>query len=141
MIYVDTSVIVPLLTREPSTDSVTAWFANLREAPVSSDWLLTEFASAISIKIRTGQLSSTAARAVHNEFQLLASGGLRLVPVSRTAFKAAADMAQAHIHGLRAGDALHLAVAQETGAKTIATLDGMMAKNAKRLKITPLKFA
>lgn len=141
MVYVDTSVVVPLLTMEPSSESVTEWFASLQEMPVSSDWLLTEFASAISIKVRTGQLSGVAAKAVHKEFQLLASSGLRLVPVSRTAFKAAADLAQAHIHGLRAGDALHLAVAQETGAKTIATLDGMMAKNAKRLKITPVKFA
>jgi len=141
MVYVDTSVIVPLLTLEPSSENVTAWFANLQEMPVSSDWLLTEFASAISIKVRTGQLSGVTAKAVHKEFQLLASNGLRLVPVSRSAFKAAADLAHAHIHGLRAGDALHLAVAQETGAKTIATLDGMMAKNAKRLKITPVKFA
>ena len=141
MVYVDTSVVVPLLTLEPSSENVTAWFTDLQEMPVSSDWLLTEFASAISIKVRTGQLSGVIAKSVHKEFQLLASSGLRLVPVSRSAFKAAADLAQAHIHGLRAGDALHLAVAQEMGAKTIATLDGMMAKNAKRLKITPVRFA
>lgn len=141
MVYIDTSVIVPLLTLEPSSETITAWFASLQELPVSSDWLLTEFASAISIKLRTGQLSGAAAKAVHNEFQLLASSGLRLGPVSRTAFKAAAGMAQAHLHGLRSGDALHLAVAQEMGATSIATLDDMMAKNAKRLKISPVKFA
>lgn len=140
MVYVDTSVIVPLLTLEPSTQSVKAWFASLQDMPVSSDWLLTEFSSAISIKARTGQLSEAAAKAVHKEFQLLASSGLRLAPVTRAAFKAAADMAQVHKHGLRSGDALHLAVAREIGAKTIATLDGTMAKNAKRLKMGPVKF-
>ena len=141
MVYVDTSVIVPLLTVEPSTESVTAWFSDLQDMPVSSDWLLTEFSSAISIKVRTGRLSGVAAKAVHREFQRLTSSGLRLAPVSRTAFKAAADMAQDHRHGLRSGDALHLAVAREIGAKTIATLDGTMAKNAKRLKMAPVKFS
>ena len=140
MVYVDTSVIVSLLTEEPTTESVTAWFANLQDMPVSSDWLLTEFSSAISIKIRTGQLSGIAAKAVHKEFQLLALSGLRMAPVSRSAFKAAADMAQVHRYGLRSGDALHLAVAQEIGAKTIATLDGTMSKNARRLKMAPVEF-
>lgn len=140
MIYVDTSVIVALLTLEPSTASVKAWFAGLQDMPVSSDWLMVEFSSAISIKVRTGQVSEVAAKAVHQEFQLLASSGLRLAPASRTAFKAAADLARAHRYGLRAGDALHLAVAQEVAASTIATLDDTMAKNAKRLKMATVKF-
>jgi uncharacterized protein len=108
---------------------------------VSSDWLSTEFSSAISIKLRTGQIAPAAARAVRKEFQLLASNGLRLAPVSRTAFKAAADMTQAHEHGLGSGDALHLAVAREMGADMLATLDGTMALNAKRFKLRLVKFS
>ena len=140
MVYVDTSVVVSLLTLEPSSESVAAWFSGLAEMPVSSDWLLTEFSSAISIKLRTGQLSGVAARAVHREFERLTSSGLRLAPVSRAAFKAAADIARAHGQGLRSGDALHLAVAREIGAKEIATLDGTMAKNLRRLRMAAVKF-
>jgi hypothetical protein len=140
MVYVDTSVIVALLTLEPATPAVMKWYAGLKELPVSSDWLLTEFSSALSIKLRSGQLSEAAARAVRREFLLLSSGGLRLVQVSRTAFKAAAEMSQSHKPGLRSGDSLHLAIAQEIGAKTIATLDGIMVKNAKRLKFKSVKF-
>ncbi len=140
MIYIDTSVIVALLTVEPSTKAVTAWFSGIKERPVSSDWLLTEFSSAISIKVRTGQLAEADAKAVHQEFQVLSSGGLHLSPVSRLAFKKAADMVQDHKYGLRAGDSLHLATAQEVGAQTIATLDGTMAKNAKRLKMAIVQF-
>lgn len=33
MIYVDTSVLVALLTVEPKTREVTAWYAGLREVP------------------------------------------------------------------------------------------------------------
>ena len=132
MIYVDTSVIVALLTVEPKTSAVTAWYAGLRDAPISSDWLRTEFASAISIKLRTGQLSETNAKRVHKEFELLAAGGLRLAPVSRSAYSQAAKIVKSHQHGLRAGDSLHLAVALELGASHMATLDGTLAENAKR---------
>ena len=140
MVYVDTSVVVALLTLEPSTEAVVAWFSELNEIPVSSDWLLTEFSSAISIKVRTGQLADVDSKVVHREFKALLSGGLRLVSVSRLAFKAAADLTQSHLHGLRSGDSLHLAIAQEYGARTIATLDGTMAKNAKHLKLTTVHF-
>ena len=132
MIYVDTSVIVALLTVEPTTPDVTTWYAGLRDVPVSSDWLLPEFFSAISIKRRTGQLSEANAKRVRKEFDLLAAGGLRLAPVSRSAYSQAAKMVKPHQHGLRAGDSLHLAVAMELGASHMATLDGMLAENAKR---------
>ena len=132
MIYVDTSVIVALLTVEPKTQDVTAWYAGLRDTPTSSDWLLTEFASALSIKLRTGQINEANAKWVRKEFGLLVGGGLRIVPVSRDAFAKAAEMVRPHAHGLRAGDSLHLAVALELGASRMATLDRMLAANAKR---------
>ena len=42
---------------------------------------------------------------------------------------------------LRAGDALHLACAEQAGAKGVATLDEVMARNAQRLKLKPVAFA
>ena len=140
MIYVDTSVIVALLTVEPKTPYVMAWYAGLRDAPASSDWLLTEFSSAISIKQRTGQLSEASAKRVHKEFEMLVAGGLRLAPVSRSAYSQAAKMIKSHQHGLRAGDSLHLAVALELGASQMATLDGALAKNAKRKGLALIGF-
>ncbi len=140
MIYVDTSVIVALLTVEPKTSDVLAWYAGLRDAPISSDWLLTEFSSAISIKLRTGQLSEANAKRVHKEFDLLVAGGLRLVPVGRSAYRQAAKMVKPHQHGLRAGDSLHLAVALELGASHMATLDRTLAKNSKRKGLVLIGF-
>ena len=64
MIYVDTSVIVALLTTEPKTQAVTAWFAELRDVPICADWLLTEF-------------HSTLDKAVDNARQALISGAKR----------------------------------------------------------------
>jgi hypothetical protein len=37
--------------------------------------------------------------------------------------------------GLRAGDALHMAAALDARAASTATLDGVLAKNAARLKL------
>jgi predicted nucleic acid-binding protein len=42
--------------------------------------------------------------------------------------------------GLRAGDALHLASALDGEAKTMATLDDVLARNAKRMKMDTLEF-
>ena len=141
MLYVDTSVIVALLTVEPKTPDVTAWYAGLREPPICADWLLAEFSSAISIKLRTRQLSATHAKRVRREFDLLAAGGLRLAPVSRAAFRKAADMVKQHRHGLRAGDSLHLAVALELGASQLATLDATLAENANRKGLELTRFS
>lgn len=132
MIYVDTSVIVALLIVEPKTQSVTAWYTGLGDTPTCSDWLLTEFSSALSIKLRTGQINEASANRVRKEFKLLADGGLRIAPVSRGAFGHAAEMVRLHDSGLRSGDSLHLAVALELGANQMATLDGTLAANAKR---------
>lgn len=141
MVYIDTSVVVALLTQEPAAERASAWFDALEDTPVSADWLLTEFSSAISIKRRTGQITEIAAKAARKEFQLLVANGVRLAPVSRAAFKVAADMAEAHGHRLRSGDALHLAVARELGADVLATLDTTMALNAKRFKLSLVKFS
>lgn len=140
MIYVDTSVIVALLTVEPRTQDVTTWYAALGDTPTASDWLLTEFSSALSIKLRTGQINEANAKRVHKEFELLAGGGLRIVPVSRSAFERAAKMARLHDRGLRAGDSLHLAVALELEASHMATLDRTMAANAKRNGMKLIEF-
>jgi uncharacterized protein len=135
MIYLDTSVAVSLLVSEPKTANVKTWFVALSGIAVSSDWLISEFSSAIAIKQRARELSESDARSIRKEFRNLMEGGLRILPVSRTAFHKAAELSIQHKNGLRAGDALHLAVALEIGAKSIATLDSVMAVNAERLKI------
>jgi len=140
MVYLDTSVVVALLTVEPKTTAVAEWFRSLDEPPTSSDWLLTEFASALSIKARAGRLSDAQAKRVRKEFDALISGGLRLVPVGRSAFQRAADLVSQHRYGLRSGDSLHLAFALESGAGELATLDATLARNAKRNGLSVTAF-
>ena len=141
MVYLDTSVAVPLFVPERSSDQVDRWFSACDEAVVSSEWIITEFASALAIKERSGALAARDAKAAWRGFEAFCRSGLRLIPVSRRVFEAAAKMAREPAHGLRAGDALHLASALEIDAQAIATLDAVMAGNVKRLKMKAVVFS
>jgi len=141
MVYLDTSAAVPLFVAEPSSDLVDNWLGACDVPVVSSDWIVTEFASALSIKERSGTLSARNAKAAWRSFETFCQLGLRLAPVSRRAFGEAAKMVRRSAHGLRSSDALHLAVALDIGAKTIATLDATMASNAKRFKLKAVDFS
>jgi len=132
-VYCDTSVLVALLTSEPATPTVKRWFADLDSPMVSADWSMVEFHSAIAIKMRTGQLTEAQAAATLELIEQLGAGGLRWVPVSRSAFRTAATLVDEPGSNLRGGDALHLAVAQELSLKRFATLDANQRDYAERL--------
>ena len=140
MIYLDTSTAVALFVAEPASELVDAWLSACSVALVSSDWIVTEFASALSIKHRSGALGARDANVAWRNFEAFCRSGLRLFPVSRNAFEVAAQLVREPSHGLRSGDALHLAVAHEIGARTISSLDATMVANAKRLKMTAVAF-
>jgi uncharacterized protein len=132
MVYLDTSVAVALLTPEISSDAAINWLTQTNEPLIGCDWITTEFASALAIKHRNGQLSTKELKATQNEFDQFVRTGVRLAPVTREMFAQAAALAGDPANKLRAGDALHLAAALLLGAKAIATLDHSMARNAKK---------
>lgn len=134
MIYVDTSVLVALLTVEGKTADVAKWYERCTDTLVCAAWGVTEFASALGIKQRTGQLNKAQAEGCWQRFERLCVGDLRLLAVEATAFHAAARLTMEGT-GLRAGDALHLACALEHGATSMATLGDVLAKNAKQKKL------
>jgi uncharacterized protein len=135
MIYVDTSVWVALCTQEVKTADTLRWYAKCTAALVSATWCVTEFASALSLKTRTQQLTSKQASAAWVYFERLCANDLELLPVESAVFHQAALLTMNHRSGLRAGDALHLACALAIKAKSLATLDVLLAKNARQLKI------
>lgn len=136
MIYLDTSFLVALHTHEPGTLAVQAWYAQLDAAPIcAAVWAVTEFASALSVKQRTGKLSQRQAAQVRRQFEALCDGDLRLLPVNQNAFHDAAALVLDAVSGLRAGDALHLAVALQAKATAVATLDVVLRNNAEKLGI------
>jgi predicted nucleic acid-binding protein len=138
MLYVDTSVLVALCTNEAKTADVVKWYADCTEELVSAAWCVTEFASAMGLKQRTGQLTQEQAQSAWMQFEKLCANDLELLPVEMTTFHKAAVLTMDASAGLRAGDALHLACAMQAKAQGMVTLDGVLGKNAKRFKVKPV---
>jgi predicted nucleic acid-binding protein len=135
MIYVDTSVLVALYAREAKSAAVARWYSTYTEELVSAAWCVTEFASALGIKQRTGQFTAEEGRVAWMQFERMCANDLQLLPVEPATFHRAAVLTMDASTGLRAGDALHLAAALVAKAKSMATLDELLAKNALRVKL------
>jgi len=140
MVYLDTSAAVPLFVPEPASERVATWFAACADPIVAADWIVPEFASALSLKVRRGEITTEDARVLWREFEMFCGAGLRLIPVTRMAFADAALMVLDATSGLRAGDSLHLAVALDVGATHLATADATLAVNAKRRGLPTIEF-
>ncbi|MBA2446247.1 MAG: type II toxin-antitoxin system VapC family toxin [Nocardioidaceae bacterium] len=123
MLYLDTSLLVAALTAETHTETVQHWLSEQVAGQLAvSDWVTTEFSSALSLKTRIGAVALEERNRALEAYRLLALQSLETVPVTRNDFLVAARFVDRHELALRAGDALHLAVALRTGAVLI-TLD------------------
>ena len=138
MVYVDTSVLVPLFLNEPYSVAAAEWYAREKRELVAAAWCIPEFASALGIKQRTGAIDAKQAKGAWTRFERMVAADLRLQPVTPADFHRAAELVLDAPSALRAGDALHLACAEAAGADRMATLDDVLSRNAQRLKIKPV---
>lgn len=131
MVYLDTSALVALVANEPRAPAIKRWLARSAAPLCSSDWCVPEVASALSLKVRTGQFDEVQADAAWQAFGDACDGLLDLRPVQAADYATAAQMCRVPQAGLRAGDALHLAVALRTGCEALLAFDNDLNKNAR----------
>jgi len=130
--YLDTSLIVAALVREPGTEAAKTYLlAASDEFLLASRWVVTEFSSALALKVRTGTITETEQAAALAMFRRFGASRLRLLDVESKDFDMAANLCDKITAPLRAGDALHLAVCKRTGAR-LATFDDGMAAAARQ---------
>ena len=131
LVYVDTSVLVAAHTREPHTETAQAWLAGQSGGGVIvSVWTLLECESALTIKQRRGELDAAGQMAAMTEIDALAGCFAPATTPTEADHRRARELCQYAPSGLRAGDALHLAIARRLQTSHFATLDQTLASNA-----------
>ena len=135
MRYLDTSILVAALTREPRTDDMQNWLAEQgTDSLCMSNWVLTEFSAALSMKVRMEILTPRQRATVLGAFAALRESSLSTLPVSTMDYHTAAHFTDDHASGLRAGDALHLAIAYNNGVE-LYSLDKTLVAAAEPLGV------
>lgn len=130
-VYLDTSVIIAALTREPGSTAVqTALVALAPSSAAISHWTLTEVASALALKLRLRTISAAQHARARSTFQRRVQRSLVLRSVSAAHFAEAAKLADDPALNLRAADALHLAICLDSG-DALFTLDRALAVAAR----------
>jgi uncharacterized protein len=136
MVYLDTSFIAPLVIAEDSSEAVEAFLLKLKPGELATSmWTQVELASLVSRKVRMGEFSEAEAESVRREFDRVLSESFELLVPAAADFAAAAKYLETPRTGLRAADALHLAIAANHGAKKILTLDHGFLDAGKQLKL------
>jgi uncharacterized protein len=134
MIYFDTSFLAPLVLPEATSQRVTRFIRRLPVAELAtSHWTMVEFASLLAREVRMGALAAVAAGRADTRFEELLAGTFSMVTLDAGDFMLARAFLQRHDTGLRAGDALHLAVASNRSARAVYSLDKKMVTAAARL--------
>ena len=135
MRYVDTSVLLAYLMPETGSEAAEAFMLSAGEPLAVSSWTEVELLSALGVKLRSRQLTEAAARAVLDTYSRLISPQLRHIAVEDADHRQTLLLLEGWRTGLRAGDGLHLAIAQAHGA-TLYTLDRALTAAGNTLGIT-----
>ncbi len=129
MIYFDTSFLVPLIIPEATSDRISAF---VRDLPADrftvSHWTRVEFSSLLAREVRMGGLDATVAQRADARFEAMLDESFAVLLPDADDFALAKRYLSQYETGLRAADALHLAVANNHRAEAIYSLDKALLK-------------
>jgi len=134
MLYFDTSFLAPLILREPTSGKVETFLTRQPAGELAiSHWTRVEFSSLIAREVRMGGLDRQAALDADAQFEAIVVESFVVLLPNADDFGLCKQFLQRYETGLRAGDALHLAVARNHRAQTIYSLDKTLLKAGKAL--------
>lgn len=136
MHYFDTSFLVPLILPEATSEPIAKFFADLPDEGLAvSHWTRVEFSSLLAREVRMGGLSAEAACEADMRFEAMVDESFAVILPNGDDFDLAKEYVGRYETGLRAGDALHLAIAKNHGAEAIYSLDKALLKAGKNLGV------
>lgn len=135
MLYFDTSFMVPYFLPEAASPRVEAFLRRLETGLAVSQWTWTEFISAVGIKYRTGQITLKDAEAATSRFEEVMAAYFHILVPREKDFIVAAQYLRRWELGLRAGDALHLALAANHRVEQLYSLDARMISAGRKLSL------
>lgn len=129
MLYFDTSFLVPLVLPEATSAKIAVFVSELNSEQFTvSHWTRVEFSSLIAREVRMGGLNSHAAAQADARFEAMVDASFDVLLPNVDDFSLAKQFLGRFETGLRAGDALHLAIASNRRAAMIYSLDKTLLK-------------
>jgi predicted nucleic acid-binding protein len=136
VLYFDTSFLAPLVIPEATSDKIAAFVRRLpAEEFTVSHWTRVEFSSLIAREVRMGGLDLQAATRADARFEAMVQESFSVLLPNADDFALAKRYLTRFETRLRAGDALHLAVANNHRASVIYSLDKILLEAGKILDL------
>jgi predicted nucleic acid-binding protein len=136
MRYFDTSFLAPLILEEATSASVERFVSALPPGEAAiSHWTRVEFVSLLAREVRMGGLTPDAADEAGAQFEATVQESFIILLPDAHDFDLARSFLANYTTGLRAGDALHLAIASNRDAATVYSLDKGLIKAGQMLKL------
>ncbi|MGA7259981.1 MAG: type II toxin-antitoxin system VapC family toxin [Stellaceae bacterium] len=132
--YLDASVMLPILIKEPASATVDAFMSTVQQELWVSDFAAAEVASAVSRLVRTGRLEATDGAASLSDFDVWLAAMTRAAEIHAVDVRLAGVYVRRFDLALRTPDALHLAIARRLDV-TLVTLDRRMAAAGRELGV------
>jgi len=134
MLYFDTSFLAPLILEESTSVAVGRFLAKLpSEALAVSHWTRVEFSSLLAREVRMGGMAPDLAREADDQFEAIVTESFLVLTPTVDDYELAKRYLAEPGTGLRAGDALHLAIAHNHRAEAIYSFDKRLLEAGKKL--------
>lgn len=134
MTYLESSALVSLFLPDRHTAAIRAFLAGRPGTVLTSLFGAAEYASALSIALRTGRLTAEQADRALRVFDAWSATGALVVDVDPADLRLAGGFVRRFDLGLRAPDALHVAICRRLGA-ALGTFDERQALAAGALGV------